>query len=102
MDIILVIYAVLVFLIGPIWIIKSVKTDSQNRIKMVMTIIIGTLLVASAIYALISVCLLYTSDAADDLIGVDLGGRRIIKKKIFSSRRRHTRCLRVSWARRCV
>ena len=25
-------------------------------------------------------CLLYTSDAADDLIGVDLGGRRIIKK----------------------
>lgn len=33
MDIILVIYAVLVFLIGPIWIIKSVKTDSQNRIK---------------------------------------------------------------------
>ena len=24
-------------------------------------------------------CLLYTSDAADDLIGVDLGGRRIIK-----------------------
>ncbi len=26
-------------------------------------------------------CLLYTSDAADDLIGVDLGGRRVIKKK---------------------
>ena len=26
-------------------------------------------------------CLLYTSDAADDLICVDLGGRRIIKKK---------------------
>ncbi len=26
-------------------------------------------------------CLLYTSDAADDLIGVDLGGRRIIKQK---------------------
>ncbi len=27
--------------------------------------------------------LLYTSDAADDLIGVDLGGRRIIKKKKY-------------------
>ena len=26
-------------------------------------------------------CLLYTSDAADDLLCVDLGGRRIIKKK---------------------
>jgi len=29
-------------------------------------------------------CLLYTSDAADDLLCVDLGGRRIIKKKIKS------------------
>ncbi len=28
-------------------------------------------------------CLLYTSDAADDLLCVDLGGRRIIKKKKF-------------------
>ena len=27
------------------------------------------------------VCLLYTSDAADEQRGVDLGGRRIIKKK---------------------
>src|SRR5450756_713412 len=30
---------------------------------------------------LAQVCLLYTSDAADDLLCVDLGGRRIIKKK---------------------
>src|SRR5450756_658738 len=29
----------------------------------------------------LSTCLLYTSDAADDLLCVDLGGRRIIKKK---------------------
>src|SRR5450756_2650606 len=29
----------------------------------------------------LSRCLLYTSDAADDLLCVDLGGRRIIKKK---------------------
>ena len=28
-------------------------------------------------------CLLYTSDAADDLLCVDLGGRRIIKKKNY-------------------
>ena len=27
-------------------------------------------------------CLLYTSDAADDLLCVDLGGRRIIKNSI--------------------
>ena len=30
-------------------------------------------------------CLLYTSDAADELQGVDLGGRRIIKKKFFQA-----------------
>ena len=29
----------------------------------------------------IMVCLLYTSDAADERSSVDLGGRRIIKKK---------------------
>ena len=28
-------------------------------------------------------CLLYTSDAADDLLCVDLGGRRLIKKKNY-------------------
>ena len=31
------------------------------------------------------ICLLYTSDAADDLLCVDLGGRRIIKKKNMMS-----------------
>ncbi|WP_460366009.1 hypothetical protein [Staphylococcus aureus] len=45
---------------------------------------------------------LYTSDAADEALRVDLGGRRIIKKKIFSRRRPHTGSLRVSWGRRCV
>ena len=30
-------------------------------------------------------CLLYTSDAADDLLCVDLGGRRIIQKKTIHS-----------------
>ena len=30
-------------------------------------------------------CLLYTSDAADDLLCVDLGGRRINKKKTQST-----------------
>src|SRR5678815_4666595 len=31
---------------------------------------------------LVEICLLYTSDAADERSSVDLGGRRIIKKKI--------------------
>ena len=30
-------------------------------------------------------CLLYTSDAADDMQCVDLGGRRIIKKRFFQA-----------------
>ena len=29
----------------------------------------------------LTICLLYTSDAADERSSVDLGGRRIIKKK---------------------
>ena len=32
---------------------------------------------------LITICLLYTSDAADDLLCVDFGGRRIIRKKLI-------------------
>src|SRR5450756_2589427 len=39
----------------------------------------NTLVVVAACSA--HTCLLYTSDAADDLLCVDLGGRRIIKKK---------------------
>ena len=35
--------------------------------------------------ALIRACLLYTSDAADERSSVDLGGRRIIKKKTMSA-----------------
>ena len=33
------------------------------------------------VIGLLGVCLLYTSDAADERSSVDLGGRRIIKKK---------------------
>ena len=36
------------------------------------------------------ICLLYTSDAADDLLCVDLGGRRIIKKKKINKRQRES------------
>ena len=36
-------------------------------------------------------CLLYTSDAADDLLCVDLGGRRTIKKKKTKRTKGHDR-----------
>ena len=39
------------------------------------------LLVARALGESFCSCLLYTSDAADERSSVDLGGRRIIKKK---------------------
>ena len=32
-------------------------------------------------FSVLKTCLLYTSDAADERSSVDLGGRRIIKKK---------------------
>ena len=35
---------------------------------------------------MVGVCLLYTSDAADDGYSVDLGGRRIIKKIFFKQK----------------
>ena len=38
----------------------------------------------------ISDCLLYTSDAADERSSVDLGGRRIIKKKTHIEKDGHT------------
>ena len=49
---------------------------------------VGGSLVISALIALlplltvfVTLCLLYTSDAADERSSVDLGGRRIIKKQ---------------------
>src|SRR5450756_2803924 len=43
--------------------------------------VVGLVLPDRAGEGLSGFCLLYTSDAADDLLCVDLGGRRIIQKK---------------------
>ena len=40
-------------------------------------------------------CLLYTSDAADERSSVDLGGRRIIKKKKKETHNDHT-CININ------
>ena len=39
------------------------------------------ILILQDLFPLMEACLLYTSDAADERSSVDLGGRRIIKKK---------------------
>ena len=41
----------------------------------------ATLPVIESMTTITEICLLYTSDAADERSSVDLGGRRIIKKK---------------------
>ena len=41
----------------------------------------GEVVVREALVVRVDLCLLYTSDAADERSSVDLGGRRIIKKK---------------------
>ena len=41
-------------------------------------------------YEVTYACLLYTSDAADERSSVDLGGRRIIKKKNTTKNNTHT------------
>ena len=54
----------------------------------------GLMAMTSIIRVKSSTCLLYTSDAADERSSVDLGGRRIIKKKhngVRERSRRHKR-----------
>ena len=61
--------------------------DSDTDVQMYAMPV--TLLILASIFIMMSVvqqphtplCLLYTSDAADERSSVDLGGRRIIKKK---------------------
>ena len=49
------------------------------------------------------ICLLYTSDAADERSSVDLGGRRIIKKKKYTNiGAQHIRKLRTKSSNRSV
>ena len=55
--------------------VYQVSCRDRNRIA-----IQGDLLGAAAM-GVHNVCLLYTSDAADERSSVDLGGRRIIKQK---------------------
>ena len=47
------------------------NSGSLNRLELLRRTLLGQL----------QTCLLYTSDAADERSSVDLGGRRIIKKK---------------------
>ena len=52
---------------------------------------LGRLEIELATFGDLLACLLYTSDAADDLLCVDVGGRRIIQKKTRRSSRPENR-----------
>ena len=56
----------------------------------------------SRILQSLSICLLYTSDAADDKPSVDLGGRRIIKKIFFKQKTAYEIPLRLVGSEMCI
>ena len=68
-------------LLGPMMVIvwKDVLLELRSRDLVVSVVVFGLLVVVVFNFALNKTCLLYTSDAADDSLRVDLGGRRIIK-----------------------
>src|SRR5450756_1785470 len=68
-----------------VWVLYSVAFGFPARLETTFqTLAVATTLamvfVIQHTQARAQECLLYTSDAADDLLCVDLGGRRIIKK----------------------
>src|SRR5450756_2964936 len=56
----------------------ALDTESDSLYRYFYKVCLVQVSTASTDY-LVDPCLLYTSDAADDLLCVDLGGRRIIK-----------------------
>ena len=62
------------------------KTAAQQALIDKGSVLTATAMTANALFVR---CLLYTSDAADERSSVDLGGRRIIKKKSTKSLRKH-------------
>ena len=59
---------------------QSYYVPEQSKFPFLATIGLGMAILGGGL-TLNNHCLLYTSDAADERSSVDLGGRRIIKKK---------------------
>ena len=67
---------------GLDWTLEGIVLDHQNKDMLIFEGKIGGRFMALTRPAgEVYLCLLYTSDAADERSSVDLGGRRIIKKK---------------------
>src|SRR5678810_625326 len=64
--------------------LTRIPQNNESRIPMICVVanpFTGPNPKTNRMIAVNNVCLLYTSDAADERSSVDLGGRRIIKKK---------------------
>ena len=60
---------------------QRIDRAPEVRLHLAATLLERIELGLEAMHELARLCLLYTSDAADERSSVDLGGRRIIKKK---------------------
>ena len=60
---------------------QTITKQGEKAAWRLANLVNNGLIVVLSVVVLSGVCLLYTSDAADERSSVDLGGRRIIKKK---------------------
>ena len=60
---------------------ETFKTETSGALFLAGIIGFLTIMIEAVIFQQKCVCLLYTSDAADEEDSVDFGGRRIIQKK---------------------
>src|SRR5450756_820017 len=67
------------FAAGGVLALVRARTGPKGPIKLTASLSRRIAGLDAAGATLLKICLLYTSDAADDLLCVDLGGRRIIK-----------------------
>ena len=59
----------------------GINKINNNIVSIIMKLCSCSIRISQYVLRQFNACLLYTSDAADDLLCVDLGGRRNIKKK---------------------
>ena len=78
---------------GLVFTTYSITLDAIGAADTIAAASVGAPGQNDVFYTIYYACLLYTSDAADERSSVDLGGRRIIKKKIRkkkTQKKKHT------------
>ena len=79
------------------------RATSQGQVSLTLTTAAGANApLRCKIYLNVRNCLLYTSDAADECVRVDLGGRRIIKKIFFKQKTAYEIVTRLVGSEMCI